>query len=119
MTAPVTYPWGHKEIAMGTTEWVMPRPNIGDTVVFSKDSKAFTDPMAGWVVKEPGGSTISILTFTASGYAMVYHGCHHRDDPALKGDNGWSDSGAWEFSSLALAIRDLTTEPTSVRKPAK
>ena len=101
------------------SSWKMPRPHIGDTVLFSKDSTGFTDPMAGWVIKEPAATTISILTFTPSGYAMVYNGCHHRDDPALKGDHGWTDSGAWDFAPLTLAIRDLTAEPTSVRKPAK
>lgn len=101
------------------TEWSMPRPQIGDTVIFSKDSKAFTDPVAGWVIKEPNTATISILTFTPSGYAMAYNGVHHRDDPALKGDNGWSDSGAWEFAPLTQSIRELTAEPTSVRKSSK
>jgi len=104
---------------VATSDWTMPKPSIGDTVLFSKDGKVFTDPIAGWVIKEPATSTISILTFTPSGYAMVYHGCHHRDDPALKADNGWADSGAWEFTPLTLAIRELTSEPTSVRKPAK
>jgi hypothetical protein len=102
-----------------TAEWQMPRPRIGDTVLFSKDSVNFTDPVAAWVTKEPGSSTISILTFTAAGYAMVHHGCHHKDDPALREANGWSDSGAWDFAPLTLAIRELTAEPTSGRKSSK
>lgn len=101
-----------------TTDWKMPKPKIGDTVLFSKDFRTFSEPTIGFVMKEPGDSTISILVFTPTGYAMVYSSVHHKDDPALHGDHGWQDSGAWEFTHSTQAIRDLTAEPTSVRKPA-
>lgn len=102
-----------------TSEWRMPRPNVGDIVLFSKDYRTFSDPSVGFVVKEPGSSTISILTFTVSGYAMVYHSCHHKSDPALQGDHGWQDLGVWEFAPITASLRELTAEPTSVRKTAK
>lgn len=54
-----------------TTDWKMPKPKIGDTVLFSKDFRTFSDPTIGFVMKEPGDSTISILVFTPTGYAMV------------------------------------------------
>lgn len=101
------------------TAWAMPRPNVGDIVLLSKDHDNFSNPIAGIVITEPGASTINILTFTSSGYAMVYNGCHHKSDPALRQANGWDTSGVWEFAPLTLAIRDLTAEPTSARKPAK
>lgn len=102
-----------------TSEWKMPKPHIGDVVLFSKDFRTFSDPVIGFVMKEPGDSTITILTFTPTGYAMVHPSCHHRADPALHGDHGWEDSGAWDFAASTSAIRELTAEPTSVRKPAK
>lgn len=103
-----------------SSEWKMPRPEIGDIVLFSKDFRTFADPTVGFVIKEPGSSTISILTFTSSGYAMVYSSCHHKDDPALLGDHGWQDLGVWDFAPITRTIRDLTAEPTSAsRKPAK
>ena len=104
-----------------TTEavWTMPRPNIGDIVLFSKDYRTFSDPVIGFVMKEPGATTISILTFTPSGYSLVHDSCHHRDDPALRGDHGWQDLGVWDFAPATAAIRELTAEPTSARKPAK
>jgi len=102
-----------------TTEWKMPKPSVGDIVLFSKDYEHFTDPVVGFVVKEPGESTITILTFTASGYAVVQNSCHHRTDPALKEPHGWQDLGAWDFAPSTSAIRELTVEPTSARKSAK
>jgi hypothetical protein len=97
----------------------MPRPSIGDVVLFSKDYKTFGDPSVGFVIKEPGATTISILTFTPTGYPMVYSSCHHKDDPALLGDHGWQELGVWDFAPSTLTIRDLMAEPTSGRKPTK
>lgn len=102
-----------------TTDWKMPRPKIGDIVLFSKDYHTFSDPVIGFVMKEPGDSTITILTFTPSGYAMVYPSCHHRDDPSLHGDHGWQELGAWDFAPSTATIRELTAEPTSARKSSK
>lgn len=102
-----------------STEWKMPKPNVGDVVLFSKDYNTFANPVAGFVVKEPGESTISILTFTAAGYALVHESCHHRSDPAVHADNAWKDFGVWDFAPSTAAIRELTAEPTSVRKSAK
>lgn len=102
-----------------SNEWKMPRPDIGDIVLFSKDYRTFASPAVGFVVSEPGSTTISILTFTGSGYAMVYSGCHHKDDPSLLGDHGWQDLGVWDFAPITQTIRELTAEPTSARKPAK
>jgi hypothetical protein len=99
--------------------WKMPRPNIGDIVLYSKDCGQFLNPIVGFVAKEPGESTISILTFTPSGYAMMYDSCHHRNDPAINSDNGWKDFGVWDFAHSTAAIRELTAEPTSARKTAK
>lgn len=104
---------------MSSTDWKMPRPNIGDVVLFSKDYRTFSDPVVGFVVKEPGSSTISILTFTETGYSMVYTSCHHKDDPALHGDHGWQDLGVWDFAPSTVTLRELTAEPPSARKPAK
>lgn len=112
------YSWGQMEDAAVTTEWKMPQPKIGDIVLFSKDYQTFSNPVVGFVMKEPGASTISILTFTPTGYSMVYDSCHHRDDPALHHDHGWQDLGAWDFAPSTLTIRELTAEPTSGRKPS-
>ena len=102
-----------------TTEWQPPRPNVGDIVLYSRDYEHFSKPTVGFVINEPGATTISILTFTPSGYAMVYNSCHHRDDPAVKQANGWRDLGVWDFAPLTKTIRELTAEPTSARKSAK
>lgn len=102
------------------SEWSMPSPSIGDIVVFSKDYRHFTDPTVGFVVGQPGDSTISILTFTNSGYAMVHTSCHHKDDPALTGDHGWQDLGVWDFAPATKVLRELTqASVTSARKTAK
>jgi hypothetical protein len=104
---------------ISTEEWKMPHPNVGDVVLFSKDYQNFSDPCVGFVVKEAGSSTITILTFTETGYSMVYNSCHHRSDPALKGDHGWQDLGVWDFAPITATLRELTAEPTSVRKSVK
>ena len=103
-----------------TKTWVMPKPNVGDIVVFSKDYKNFSDPTVGFVVGEPGSSTIKVLTFAPSGYATVNASCHHKDDPALLGDHGWQDLGVWDFAPSTKTVRSLMDEgTTSARKSAK
>lgn len=96
--------------------WTMPIPNIGDVVLFSTDYRGFSDPIAGWVASEPGDSTISIVTFTPTGYALVRNSVHHKDDPALLGDHGWQDLGAWEFAPGTKAIRELMAPPEKSEK---
>lgn len=104
--------------ATSTKPWTMPRPNIGDAVLFSKDYRSFSNPTIGWVMQEPGHKTISIVTFTPSGYSLVYNSCHHKDDPALKEDHGWQDLGVWEFAESTKTMRELTqqSEVTSAGK---
>ena len=107
---------------MNTTEWRMPRPQIGDVVLFSKDLAGFSSPTVGWVMQEPGDTTISIVTFTPSGYAMVHNSCHHKDDPALKQDHGWQDLGVWDFAPSTRVVRELTGSAegkSGAGKPAK
>ena len=107
--------------ATSTESWTMPKPRIGDAVIFSKDYVNFTAPTVGWVMQKPGDTTISIVTFTTEGCAMVYHSCHHKDDPALKGDHGWQDLGVWDFAESTSDLRKLnaTEGSNSGRKSSK
>jgi hypothetical protein len=98
--------WGLKEIEM-SDQWTMPIPQIGDLVLFSTDCRTFSDPTVGFVAVQPGDSTISIVTFTPTGYVMVRNSVHHRDDPALHGDHGWQDLGVWDFAPSTKAMREL------------
>lgn len=84
--------------------WTMPRPRVGDVVLFSSDVHSFSNPTVGWVIKEPGDSTVYILTFTHTGW-VERPSVHHKDDPAISGDNGWSDLGVWDFAPITLDIR--------------
>ena len=93
---------------MSSTNWEMPRPNVGDVVLVSSDYRDFTRPSMGWVLQEPGDTTISIVTITPAGQAMVYPSCHHKDDPALREDHGWQDLGVWDFAPMTKVLRDLT-----------
>lgn len=97
-------------------QWQMPTPNVGDLVLFSTDYRNFSDPTVGFVASEPGDSTISILTFTPTGYVVVRNSVHHRDDPALHGDHGWQDLGVWEFTPSTKAIRELMAPPEKSEK---
>ena len=105
-------------MAQANKTWTMPQPNIGDCVLFSKDYRDFSKPTVGWVMQEPGHKTISIVTFTPSGYSLVFNSCHHKDDPALSEDNGWQDLGVWEFAPSTQTMRELTqkSEVTSAGK---
>lgn len=98
---------------MTKKDWKMPVPSIGDIVLFSNDIVNFTDPCVGFVASEPGDTTISILTFSPTGYALVHNSCHHKDDPALSGDHGWSDLGVWDFAPATQTLRELTDAGTS------
>lgn len=100
-----TYIWGRKEDAMSSTEYQMPLPNLGDTVLFSTDFHNFSEPAVGWVISV-GETTISILTFTPTGFVQR-NSVHHRSDPAFLGDHGWHDLGCWEFSAGTKTLREL------------
>lgn len=83
--------------------WSMPRPNMGDIVLFSTDIHGFSNPMIGFVTKEPGDSTVHILSFTPTGW-VDRPSVHHKDDPAIQGDHGWADLGVWDFAPMTSAI---------------
>jgi len=91
---------------MTQTNWSMPRPDLGDTVLFSPDMSGFANPSVGWVIGV-GDSTISILTFTPAGFVQK-NSVHHKDDPSLLGDHGWHDLGCWGFAKTTATIRELT-----------
>ena len=100
--------------------WTMPVPEMGDIVIFSKDWKTFKNPQIGFVASEPGDTTISILTFSPAGFATVQNSCHHKNDPALQGDHGWEDLGAWDFAPITKTFRELKAGVSSGRtKSAK
>lgn len=98
------------------TEYSMPQPDLGDTVLFSRDMSGFSQPTIGWVTKV-GATTISILTFSENGF-VDRHSVHHRCDPALLEDHGWHDLGCWEFAKGTLAIRELT-HPTKAESKSR
>lgn len=100
---------------MAPTEWIMPRPNAGDTVLFSTDYSTFSNPVVGWVIGEPGDSTISILTFTPTGFVQR-NSVHHKDDPGFNGDHGWHDLGCWDFAPVTKVIRELTAPAKNQEK---
>jgi hypothetical protein len=104
---------------MNTDEWQMPQPAIGDTVLFSKDYHNFSSPTVGWVMSAPRDRTVTVITFTETGYSMVYHSCHHKDDPRLKGDHAWEDLGVWDFAPSTAAIRELTEPATRPTRGSK
>lgn len=83
--------------------WTMPRPNMGDIVLFSTDIHSFSSPTLGFVIQEPGDSTVRILTFTPHGW-VDRPSVHHADDPTIHGDHGWDDLGVWKFAPLTEAI---------------
>lgn len=99
---------------MSQTEWQMPRPDLGDTVLYSNDLRGFSDPVVGWVVGV-GDTTISILTILPTGL-FQRASVHHKDDPALLGDHGWHDLGCWQFAKGTAAIRELTMPVKSAEK---
>lgn len=103
---------------MTTTSWTMPKPRAGDIVLFSTDYSTFSNPTVGWVIQEPGDSTISILTFTPGGFVQR-NSVHHRDDPAFQGDHGWHDLGCWDFAPITQDIRTLTAPAKSEKTPEK
>ena len=103
-----------------TKKWTMPIPNIGDVVLFSSDWQTFKNPQIGFVASKPGDTTINILTFSPAGFATVHNSAHHKDDPALQGDHGWEDLGAWDFATITKTYRDLNSGVSSGRtKPTK
>jgi hypothetical protein len=83
--------------------WRMPRPAMGDIVMFSTDIHTFSNPTVGFVIQEPGDSTVRVLTFTPTGW-VDRPSVHHKDDPNLHGDHGWADLGCWDFAPITQAI---------------
>lgn len=101
------------------TEWKMPRPKQGDVVLYSNDHSNFTSPCIAWVLKEPGDTTIQVLTFTEQQGFVVRPSVHHRDDPALREDNGWQGLGVWDLTEAAkeaLGSKKSTDNPVISRR---
>lgn len=90
---------------MASTDWQPPRVRVGDIVLFSRDLRGFTDPTAA-VVTGVGDTTISVSVFTPNGIVWQ-HSVHHKDDPAIHGDHGWDELGAWDLSDMTKAIYAL------------
>lgn len=102
-----------------SNDWTMPRPNVGDVVLYSNDMHNFSDPCVGWVVKEPGNSTLHILTFTPTHGWIDRPSVHHRDDPGIKQDNGWEGLGVWDYTESAKAAMKSSSRASEVRQVAR
>lgn len=100
--------------------WRMPRPNLGDVVLYSNDRHNFTNPCIGWVIKPPGNSTLQILTFTPTNGWVERPSVHHRDDPGNKEDNDWGVLGVWDFTDSAkAAMRAAAPKASEIRAHAR
>lgn len=95
--------------------WSMPKPSLGEVVLFSNDQTNFNDPCVGWVIRQPGDSTIQVLTFTPTHGWIERPSVHHKDDPGILSDNGWQALGCWDFTDHAKAARKFTARSTEVR----
>jgi len=102
-----------------TANWRMPKPNLGDVVLFSLDQHTFSSPCIGWVIKEPGDSTIQILTFTPTAGWVERPSVHHRDDPGIKLDNGWDQLGVWDFTETTKNAMAKKQKAAEVRASAR
>lgn len=87
---------------MASTEWSMPKVRVGDVVLFSTDYHTFDAPTPAFVTAV-GDTTICVSSITQAGL-MWHPSVHHKDDPALHGDHGWQDLGAWDFTEMTKAI---------------
>ena len=92
--------------------WQMPRPNMGDIVLFSTDIHTFSSPTIAFVIKDPGDSTVHLLSFTHSGW-VDRPSVHHKDDPRIHGDNGWAELGVWDFAPMTQAIYKAAAAATA------
>lgn len=93
----------------------MPRPRVGDVVLFSTDVAGFTEPTIAWVTGDRGAATVNLLAFGPGGFVQKTS-VHHRDDPGLKTEPGWAELGAWDFAPLTLATYKAATHAQA--KPA-
>jgi hypothetical protein len=94
----------------------MPRPNQGDLVLFSNDPQTFSNPTLGWVMKEPGSSTVQLLVFTEQNGWLVKPSVHHRSDPNLGGDNQWDGLGVWDFTESTKTMMAEKSRRTAEAK---
>ena len=101
------------------TEWLMPKPNMGDVVLFSTDRVTFSNPCIGWVIKPPGDSTLQILTFTPTNGWIERPSVHHFNDPALSSENGWESLGVWDFTDTTKAALKHQPRASEVRSVAR
>lgn len=89
------------------TQWTMPRPGIGDAVLYSNDHASFSDPVLGWVIRAPGDSTVHLLVFAPELGFVEKSSVRHRDDPAIKDNPGWWEHGVWAFTAAQEAINSV------------
>lgn len=77
------------------------KPSQGDVVLYSNDMQNFTNPCIAWVLKEPGDTTLELLTFTSGNAFMVRPSVHHKDNPDIADQPGWAGLGVWDFTESA------------------
>lgn len=85
----------------------MPRPRVGDLVQWSSDVHHFSSPSIGWIMAEPGATTVNILTFSQGVGFAERLGVHHKDDPAIKDNPGWQESGCWALTPQQATINKI------------
>lgn len=95
--------------------WTMPMPNMGDMVFFSTDVHNFSNPTLGFVIQQPGDSTVRILTFTPTGW-VDRPSVHHKDDPAIPEHPNWADLGCWDFAPITRAIYKAAAKSSSPKE---
>lgn len=87
--------------------FTMPKAKLGDMVYWSADTRNFTNPVLGWIAKEPGAQTATILVFAPNMGFMEKPSVHHRDDPGLLENPGWLEWGCWAHSPFTETINKL------------
>lgn len=101
-----------------TQSYRMPPVKMGDAVLFSTDMQNFSKPTLGWIVAPPGDSTVSILTFTPTGF-VERSSVHHRSDPNVPFNPGWAELGVWDYAEATRSINKIMEALEGPPKPSQ
>lgn len=100
------------------SDFEQPTLSVGNMVLFYSDPIGTCEPMIGWVLKEPGKQTISILCFSDTTGFVEKASVRHKQDPFWRESDSasaWSKWGAYEVHPDTLALQEVKSLVTKLK----
>jgi hypothetical protein len=90
-------------------QFTPPHIELGDLVLYHENPTNTSNPVLGWVCRQPGTFTTYVLIFSPDQGFVEKPSVRHISDPGLQTNAAWRQWGAWEEHPTTSLLRRLTT----------